>query len=187
MSEPKLTGSPRAPDVEELSERDLELMERLFSNPRLWPDTAKVWIADYVAQNLMVPISQVQGFTQFTASYATVLTTEEVTSTTYTDPTTPGPTITGLADGQYLLIFGFQLGPASNLTSAHMSPSVNGATPSDDDSAQTRAVEGGTARAVVKTVEGTGSNTVKMQYRRVGGTDGDFERRWLVALRIAAA
>lgn len=55
----------RDPNVDELTVADLALMERLFSNPRLWPDTAKVWIADYVSQNSLLPISQVQGFEQF--------------------------------------------------------------------------------------------------------------------------
>lgn len=57
--------NPRDPAVEELSEYELELMAKITANPRLWEDTAKVWIADYVSQNLMLPVSQLQGFAQY--------------------------------------------------------------------------------------------------------------------------
>lgn len=47
-----------------LSDYERELRDRIFANPSDWPDSAKVWIADYVAQNSLVPISQIQGWRQ---------------------------------------------------------------------------------------------------------------------------
>jgi hypothetical protein len=168
-----------------LSTDERKALQRSLSFPEDLPPKFRSWLIDFIAVNIpQIPISQIVGFTQFTAKSSTVLTTDEITSTSYVDAATVGPQIEGLSDGSYVMFYGFQLGEVSNLTSALMSPSINAATPSDDDAARTRSIQSGTARGVLKTLAGGGNNTVKMQYKRVGGSDGDFERRWLIVLKV---
>jgi hypothetical protein len=102
------TTNPRSPEVDELTSYERELMDKLFSNPRLWPDTAKVWIADYVSQNSLLPISQVQGFTQFTAKQASHNfggSPSSTTSATFAN-VSPSVELTDISPGQYLLFYG---------------------------------------------------------------------------------
>lgn len=47
----------------ELTEKELELLEKLFGNPRIYPAVFKDWMVDYLSINQpQIPISQVTGF-----------------------------------------------------------------------------------------------------------------------------
>jgi hypothetical protein len=182
------SSNPRDPEVEELSPFEKDLMDKLFSNPRLWPDTAKVWIADYVSQNSLLPISQVQGFTQFVAQTDKILTAQTTTSTSYADLTTAGPEVTGLSAGQYLFLYGFTGGGVGSGIISYASPSFNGDTPSSDDlievfsgpgpSFGSYSVMGSTLKTLTEN-----NNSAKLQYQTSSGTSS-FEKRWLTALRV---
>lgn len=136
-----------------------------------------------------IPISQISGFSGFTAQAATpVITSEGTTSTTFTNLATTGPELTGLADGQYVFIFGCS-SVNSGAATAQMSLSYNGAAPSGSDSADNSVnVFSGTARAVTKTLSNGGNNTVTCKYMSSSGAStATFYNRWLVGIKFANA
>src|SRR5690348_16089479 len=58
-------------------------------------------------RGLRTPVSNLVGFAQFLGQVATRVNTIETTvSTSYTDLATSGPTLTGLADGNYFVFHG---------------------------------------------------------------------------------
>lgn len=137
-----------------------------------------------------IPVTQILGFSQFTAQADRVSNTasESTVSTTYTDLATVGPRLTGLPDGKYLVVFGAGAQTSVAGIGAVMSISVNGATPVDADGAtvQSASIAGGTS-AVLKTLSSGGNNTLSVQYRIDGAATGGWLLRWLIALRYANA
>jgi hypothetical protein len=136
-----------------------------------------------------IPIKQVTGFTQFNAQSAFVATQENTSSTVYGALTTPGPTLSNLAPGSYVLLYG---ATSSIVTGAsgtgYCAPSVNGAPPaSGSDCAIGVFGAGGTmtssAMASAITLTSEGGNTVELQYKVAGIPTLSFSNRWLLALR----
>ena len=134
-----------------------------------------------------IGISNILGFSQFTAEGASpVITQETTTSGTYTDLATVGPTITGLSDGQYVILFGSLASTSVAGTAAIMSVQLNSATASDNDLAQSQSTNPTSiARGIVKTLANSGNNTITAKYRTDGTHTGTFSNRWLVALKFA--
>ena len=140
-----------------------------------------------------IPISQIQGFSQFAAQYATVTTEQAITSDTYADLGTAGPSLSNLPSGKYLFLYGAALEgrPTDNGTIAWMSVSVNGAAASDSDGIrQQGALAIPASRATIATLR-TPSNTVTAKYRwsssGVPASNPTASYRWLVALKYANA
>lgn len=134
------------------------------------------------------PITSILGFSGFLGIPATdVLTAESTTSLTYTDLATVGPELTGLSDGQYLLVFGFTAENAGGV----VAPSINGA--SADDSQAAFCQPGGgitiadaisTMRLLAVSLKNNGNSSVTLKYRSDGTNTGTFLYRWLVAFRF---
>ena len=187
-SDTSLNLNPKAKD-QALAAHEVDLFQRALSAPlQSIPKEFETWLIDRIAVLLpLIPISQVVGFTQFTAQDApNVLTQQSTTSTSYTDLSTVGPQLTGLPDGQYIIFFGanqFSVGAEPN-----MSIQVNATAASDDDRVVTGA---GTAahqsRAVIKTLDNAGNNTITVKYKSNSGGSVTFFNRWMFALRIANA
>jgi hypothetical protein len=178
-------GRPPQGKHDFLSPEERQFVKRILSHPEDLPTELGSWLVDYLAVNgSKIPVSQIEGFSRYVARNQTVLTEESTPSTTYTDLATVGPSITGLATGQYQLQYGFMLGLVSNVTSALMAPSLNGSTPSDDEAARTRVTETGVSRATLLAIPEGSNNTVTMKYRQEGGTIGYFSNRWLLLTRI---
>ncbi len=134
-----------------------------------------------------IPITSILGFTQFTASSSTVVTSESTTSTSYTDLTTTGPEVTGLSDGQYIVFFGANSSNNTAGASALVSVSINGAAASDNDFAGMAGTDQmSVCKAVPKTLSAGGNNSVRLKYR-AGSNTASFARRWLVVLRYGNA
>jgi hypothetical protein len=138
----------------------------------------KSWIPEWVTQvGIDVPISQITGFSGFTAQAATRISVSEGTgSATYVDLATVGPTLTGL------------FGAAAVTTSGvcFMAIAENGAAASDSQSAQFATTTGGVsgAAAYLTTLSNGGNNSLEAKYRTTAGT-GTFNHRWLIALKYA--
>lgn len=160
----------------------------LFSVPKPF----ETWMIDKVASSgFDLPISQVVGFSQFTAQAASpVQTSESTTSTSYADLATAGPSISGLADGAYVVFFGCVARNSSASTggTADMSVKVNATEASDNDYIRINH-DGNTSigRAIVKTLDGGGNNTLTARYKKAGDGTAFFEHRWMIALRYANA
>lgn len=146
-------------------------------------------LAQWIEQRgLRTPITQIVGFAQFTAKTARIATEAHTTSSTYADPSVSGgagPTISGLANGQYLILHGGSgAGTLASNVRYFQAVSVNGGTPVDADGCefgQDGNVSGATA--LTATLTG-GNNELKCVYRSSDGTDrGNVRNRWIVALR----
>jgi hypothetical protein len=165
-----------------------EEIRQYLQDPLGFPEEYKGWLPEWITQaGIDVPISQVIGFSQFQVQPANnVLTSETTASTSYTDLATVGPSLSGLADGQYLLLYGcFSRNSGADL--AVYAPSVNGAAAADvDQGGQEGAAGAYTMRAVTKDLAADGNNSVVLKYK-VGGGTGTFLNRWMLALKYANA
>ena len=132
-----------------------------------------------------IPVTQILGFTQFTVQQATpIITSETTTSATFTDLATVGPSITGLPDGKYVILFGSALS-ASAGANAIMGIKINSteATTADPTVQTNGTALTSAATAMVKTLSNGGNNTLTARYESSG--TGTFAIRWLIAIRYA--
>lgn len=177
------------PSAAPLSDQEKDLIRRLFSKPELIPERFLSYIVDYLAVNQpQIPISNIFGFSQFTAKEGNTISspTETTTSTSYTDLPTVGPTITGLPDGKYVIFFGNTSSTSSSSAQATTSVKVNSIEASDTD----MLLNGSTvtvpvSRAILKTLSNGGNNTLAMRYKVFTAGTGSFRDRWMIALRYA--
>src|SRR3990167_8443773 len=98
---------------------------------RLPKDTIGYLVERIAMDGLQIPVSQLSGFTSFTAQAAEIVTEETTTSLTYTDLATVGPTKTGLPDGLYLLIYGAAMASSAAGNAVYVSVEVNAAAAAD--------------------------------------------------------
>jgi hypothetical protein len=131
-----------------------------------------------------IPITQIIGFSQFAAQVAIVQTLESTTSTTYTDLSTVGPELTGLPDGQYVVVVS-AAGLNSGAVDGWMSYSVNGGTAVDSTGSRSSGTSlAGVIMFSTPTLKNNGNNSIVAKYRTSGGTS-QFTNRCLFALRFA--
>ena len=138
-------------------------------------------------RGLRTPISQIVGFKQFLGQTSTsVLTIETTTSTLYGDLATVGPTVSGLADGNYLVFHGCRsaIGVTDGSDQARMAIPVNGAAASDNECASSSwaGFMSVTMLNARKLTVG-GNNTIQAKYKSNAGATAYFGTRWLIALR----
>lgn len=146
----------------------------------------KEYMVQYLALNQPpIPISQILGFSQFVIQPAdTVATLETTASTTYVDLATAGPTLTGLPDGRYLILFGAGMQTSVAGVPSIMNVQVNNVTPPANDEAfnfNTLAVS--VTGWSVQTLSNGGNNTVTAKYRAGGAATATYFLRRLAALR----
>lgn len=167
---------------------DRRVWRALAKGGQWLPKEHKSYMVDYLSMNQpLIPVSQLVGFDRFTAQLANVLTDENTTSTSYVNLTTTGPSLSGLSEGAYIVLFGAQCVPGAGEQGA-MSVSVNGAAASDDDAAFSSATNATLCRALAVTLTDPTSNEIVTKYRtNVGGAATRFLRRWIIALRYANA
>lgn len=140
-------------------------------------------------RGLRTPITQVLGFTQFTAQTATfVATGETTTSTSYTNLATVGPTLTDLPDGRYVILFGCAAKTSVTTASADMSIQVNSTSATDNDACfQGNTDVSSIMRATTATLSNSGSNSITAKFKVSSAATGTFSHRWLTAIRYANA
>lgn len=179
-----MAGVVQDPELR-LTEQERDQLTEILGKPIFFPEEFKGWLSDYIATNMpKLPISQVFGFKLENANVATPIAAQQsTTSTSYTDLATVGPELTGLSDGFYIVLFGAFCDTAASSTTSFMSPSFNGATALDADSASGPGT-GPQSRALMTELRNNHVNTIRMKYKRSTGTTGDWEKRWLVALRV---
>lgn len=189
-------GSPLTPANPQVSDADVSTMQRILAaaaaRPDLIPENFMAYVVDFIqANNLLIPIGQIVGFSQFTAQTTdSILSQGTTTSATYTDLSDEaGPTLSTLPDGMYLFLYVAALQASVGGHSANMSLSFNGVAPSDNDaifSHETELVS--CAGFTISTLKNGGNNTVEAKYR--SGSAGDTTTaasRRLVALKFANA
>lgn len=183
-------SDPRQPVGEELTEGEQKLLDKLLSNWLLIPDAFKVAAADYVSQNSLLPIGQVQGFTQFIVKNDVIATSEDRSwANAYADLATVGPQLSDLSRGKYLVMFGCQLLTGEASVEAFMSIDINGAGATDANGLRFQSsslgIEIPLMRAIVLDLTES-TNSIVCKYKRIGNgaTVATFFARWLIALRI---
>lgn len=168
-----------------------DLTSDSLSHPLEFPPAFKQWLVDYVANHVpKLPISQVFGYQLQRARTATVDAQQTTASTSYTNLGTTGPTLSQLANGVYLLVFGGDTSTSLGSTDGYMSPSVNGATAVDDDAvlfsgrfSDSTAIGTSLRVLLVRLDKVGGNNEIVMKYRVTGGT-GYFQLRFLHAIKV---
>lgn len=182
--------TPANPQV---TDEDIALMERVFSaaaaRPNAVPETFMAYVLDFIqTNNLILPIGQIFGFSQFTAQASTSITVSETSSATaYGNLSTDGPTLSSLPDGQYV-VFVTAWAASSNATyAAYTSVSVNGAAPSDNDAAISDTQTFQSVQGVsLQTLSNLGDNSLKMQYKVANGAaTGSWSNRRILALKFS--
>lgn len=134
-------------------------------------------------RGIHTPISQILGFSQFTAQSAAVFDVESTTSTSYTSLATSGPTISGLGPGKYLVLVSAYMRTESNSIAAYMSYSVNSTSPSDHTAAVTANTDGAKLVGIgTETLTGDNNNIAAL-YKIEGASTGHFSDRNLIVLK----
>lgn len=162
-------------------------MERLLSAPIFFPDGFKDWVSDAFARDIpLIPYTQfLGGRLNIAKSGDYIVTNESRSATAWGDLTTVGPTVSNLADGSYLIIWGCTISSEEGL----MGVSINGADPSDDRAVGTAGASAivSPAYAYIADLKNNNNNTVQCKYRNVVGGGSNFRRRWLAVIRISQA
>jgi hypothetical protein len=150
-------------------------------------------LSAYFTQNpFPIPIAQVTGFDQITPFVADAVQAEESKSgNTYGALATPGPVLTGLADGSYLVIWGCSSAISDSTSRAKMAVSINGAAADDANHCYTTTnpARSGAVKLVQYSLS-AGSNTITCLYQASnssGGssTTGTWGGRFLAAIRVS--
>lgn len=171
-----------------LTIEERSLLAKMFSDPLSIPPEWKAWLVSYLEANPPVlPISQVHGFSSFTANYAQVSNKQNMPSNgSFVDLATVGPQITELPKGKYVLLFGAAY-DASGGATGNMSYSINGAAADYNDGALIEPVNVERFNLMRATIEDLteDSNTVCAKYYSTQSPGPAFYLRWLLALKYA--
>jgi hypothetical protein len=171
----------------DMSPEDRELLKKLLANPLMFPDKFKSWLADYIGTNVpKMPIRHVYGFQVETVRVApTIVTAQACTSTSYGDLATVGPSLTGLANGLYLVVYG---ATANGAIDSRQGVSINGAAVNTDEELTHSFFFGGGALATSFMTRMTSdhNNSLVTKYRIDSAGSVNFEKRWLVAFKAVA-
>lgn len=176
----------------DLTREDREALTEFLSKPLSFPAEFKNWLQGYLAQNIpQIPVSQLLGYKGTLANISIVNDFMEMSGgdRTWQEPGDGLPVeITGLADGTYFVCWGY-LNYGGNLGSAHgrVGVSVNGADPTYY--CESTSIDQGCSNwyaQVMSVKNGSDNNDLHLMYwfDNNGGAVAQFEKRWLVALRV---
>ena len=169
------------------TEREKAVFRSLMADTFLTtPEAHVTWILDQIAlRGTPISVNQIQGFSGFQFQSAEVVTSEATSSLSYADLTTPGPTLSGLADGRYaVFIGGYFDTPLGN--GGAISLHVNGS-PSTGFvgmGSQDARLACSSSNLSVQTLTNDNNNTLTLKYYVSGGTT-TFSNRWLTAVKYA--
>lgn len=173
-----------------LTQSEMEEIKGYLSKPLELPPEFKTWLNDYVAVNLPpIPVSQLMGYRSTLANYDVVVTRDNETSpeSAWTEITTPGPEVAGLSNGTYWAAWGYHCpGEHAGQATTRMGLSINGADPATYCQALTLDTGKAVWRAAPLTLSSKDNNTITAKYwfSLGGGAEGQFQRRWMIVLRI---
>lgn len=173
----------RQPNDRPLTEAEREFLKRLLKNPLDFPDAFKRWVGDYFGTNVpLIPFGNFLGSkVNIAKSGDFILATEGPGPASFGNISggTVGPSITGLANGVYLVFWG-----ANTTGGAHegfMGVSVNGDTPTDGNSAGS-AYDQQIAHGRIIDVQQNHNNSIVAKYK---GGQQSWGRRWISVIRVA--
>jgi len=172
----------------ELTEEDRDRINNLLSSPLDFPLEFKSWILDQVAMNVPpIPIEQLQGYVK-TRAYGNSSGTSTFTATSTSFADYGGPSLSGLPDGVYLVLYGTKV----TSTYGRYTISVNGGAGTDAESVYVEtggSVTYSGVRLKQQTLNaGAAGNTIGTLMRKDssgGAGDPVFTQCWLVAIRMS--
>lgn len=172
---------PSQPQHGPLEEAQRDLLKRLLASPLDFPDAFKRWVGDYFAQNVpLIPFGSILGArVNIAKSGDFIATTQGPGTGSYGDLATVGPSITGLANGVYIVLWG-----ATTTGGEHqgfMGISVNGDTPTDTSAAGSSFDQDIVGGRIV-TVAADHNNSIVCKYK---GGQQNWGRRWISVIRVA--
>jgi hypothetical protein len=180
-----------------LSPEERQQMQRYLAFPEEFPRKFGSWIADYIAVNgLEIPASQIRGISQFRPEVATLASAVGIGSTSYVDG--GGPTMSDIAKGTYLFLYGFQFANNTGNNEGYglASPSINGAAAGDGDAVRTGFLLGtDDALSDADKTEGSSmyfkiatldleENSITMKYRVTDGALA-FTNMYIIAIKLS--
>ena len=165
------------------SDTAIPLVKNIFGVSADFLGELKTWLEQNPPT---IPISQIVGFEQFTAKGDQITTEESTASNTFTDLTTVGPSLTGLADGSYIVLFGASL-QAVGGNIFQMGISINSDAVDGNHICETATTTNlSLAHGQLLTLSGGGNNSIVAKYRmNTGASAGHARYRWLIALRYS--
>lgn len=176
-----MSSLPSEPQDGPLDEQTRDFMRRLLANPIEFPDEFKRWVGDYFATNVpLIPYGNLLGARVNIAKSGDYISTQEGPATTaYGDLSTVGPSVTGLADGVYVVLWGAVTGGGEH--EGYMGISVNGDTPQNAESAGSQ-FDQNIAHGRLITVKNDHNTSMVCKYK---GTQQTWGQRWLAVIRVA--
>lgn len=175
----------------QLSDRERELASKILRPETFLSIAEGDRLVGYLAERLAmsglsIPISQIQGFSAFTAQLDEVTAEENLTGPVgYSDLTTVGPSLSALPNGLYAVTHGCVSAGVAG-TPYHMSLSINGAAASDDLACWHRnGDETSVSRGNLITLSSSDNNSITAKYRVGDASTGGWQRRWLQVIKIS--
>lgn len=170
-----------------LSPEENAFVQRILSRPESFPQAFWSAVIQKVAlDGQPIPQSQISGSRRIPVSPATTINTpESTTSTTYTNLATVGPTIEGLSNGTYFLLFSASMAISGAVDFCFMAVMANAtAIPNDNDAVATSSTAAFTHTGfAVVVLDANNNNTLTVKYRTNSGTSL-FSSRRMIALKI---
>lgn len=168
-----------------LTQQERETVRRLLGFPEEFPPEFKEWLIDFFAVNIpQIPISQITGFGQYTATVGTRVDGQSsTTSSAYVELDGGHPQITGLGKGSYLLYHGCALEASGTTITARQTLKFNDENPVSDNCVLGEGQNIFSASRVVQRTFDGPNNTIKCVYAQEGGGTAFFELRWLIAIK----
>lgn len=139
-----------------------------------------------------IGIKNIIGFSQYAAAMNVTANNEARTSSTYGDLTHTGPTLSNLADGQYIVLWGAIAAGVAGVSNANMAVSVNGAAAPGGTNGLTALTNVSSFASIVAAdtfILKTGSgNSLQAKYNSSDNASScQWLNRWLLAFKYANA
>lgn len=183
-----------SPPKDVLTPEQRDQVDKFLKSPISYPSEFKSWLTDYLSVNIpYIPVSQLLGYKGTLSNNQVVNDAEAVNGgyaaeRTWVDLPSYGPSVTGLADGTYFVMFGALLGRGSAGGAwCSVGVSINGADPStpfirslyNDPDAMNMF-------AHPYTVANNDNNEIRLMYMYDlgGGATAEFSNRWMTVVRI---
>jgi hypothetical protein len=171
-----------------LDSTQLADIEKMLGSPMALPSEFTTWWVEWLAGQLQPQVLALGGAERIFFRAAPTIGTEESTSSgSFVNLATTGPVLSGLSNGRWFFMWGFNLEAVTGTPIGVMGLDVNGGGADANHVARAFGqVEGDFIPACygrLLSILGNDSNTVTAKYAALAGTPY-FRHRWLVGLRV---
>jgi hypothetical protein len=167
-----------------LTPQERSTVQRFLGFPEDFPPEFKDWLIDFLAVNIpQIPISQITGFGQFTATVGTRVDGQSsTTSSAYVELDGGNPQIT-LGRGSFLIYHGCALKASGGPITARQTLQFPGEAAVSDNAVLGSGTDIFSASRIIQKTFTAPSNLVKCVYAQEGGGTAYFELRWIIGIK----